>query len=99
PGASIGTLTLNLLNTSGKLTMQSGSGFQFELGAPGGSIGAPGTSDLLQILNAAPGDLAFNNNVIDFLGTATGAGFYKLLDTDLIDPTGTTWTGLTYGSP
>jgi len=96
PGASIGTLTFNLGSTTGKISMLSGSGFQFELGTPNGSIGsiAPGSSDLLTILNAAAADMSFTGNTIDLLNTATGVGYFKLFDTSL---DATTWTGLTTG--
>ena len=97
PGASIGTLTVNLGITSGDIAMLSGSGFQYELGTPNALIGsiAAGSSDLLVILNAVAGDMAFNGNDIDLLGTASGPVFYKLFDTSFND---NTWLGLTTGS-
>lgn len=96
PGASIGTLTVNLGSTTGGVSLVSGAGFKFELGTANGSIGtiAGGSSDLLAISGAAASDVSFGGNVIDLLGTASGAGFYKLFDTDL---DATTWTGLTIG--
>lgn len=97
PGESIGTFTFNSLNTTGKLVFQTGAGMDAELGTPGLTIASPGASDLLRITSAAAGDVAFNNTVIDALGTGAvgvgNVGWYKLFDTTLA--TGTTWTGLT----
>jgi hypothetical protein len=56
----------------------------FELGAAGPSIGSPGTSDLLAIVNS--GDFLKGTGssfTFDFAGTATAEGWYKLVD----------WTG------
>jgi len=93
PGASIGTLTMNLGSTSGTIAMALGAEFKFELGAPGASIDAYGSSDQIRLTGAAASDFSFNGNVIDFRGTGTTNGFYKLFDTDFA--ISTTWTGLT----
>ncbi len=92
PGASIENLEINLANTTGKLTVNTGGGFDFELGTAGASIATPGSGDLLILSGASAGDVVFSNNVIDFKGTGA-QGWYKLFDTDL--PAGTTWAGLT----
>lgn len=92
PGASIGTLTLDLGGTTGGLTMQAGAGFAFELAASGGDASTPGTSDVLAVQSASAGDVVFNDTVIDLLATGE-AGWYKLFDTDLAS--GSTWNGLT----
>ncbi len=83
-GTTPGTLTFNFTSTTGKLTMNSGSGFQYHLGSAG--IG-----DMLAIVGASAGDVAFNNNLINFMGTGA-VGSYKIFDTSL---NSTTWTGLT----
>ncbi len=83
-GTTPGTLTFNFTSTSGKLTMSSGSGFQFHLGTVG--IG-----DMLAIVGASAGDVAFNNNSINFMGTGA-LGSYKIFDTD--SSNANTWTGL-----
>ncbi len=95
PGASIGTLTVNLSGTTGTVSMLSGSAFKFELAAANETIGsiAAGSSDLLALTGAAAGDFAFNSNNIDFLGTGS-AGYYKLFSSSLLDAS--TWTGLTF---
>ena len=92
PGTGIGNLTFSLGNTTGTVSMASGSKFEYELGLAGSDINAFGNSDLLKIAGAATSDFAFNNNTIDFLNTGS-VGFYKLFDTssDLAN----TWTGLT----
>jgi fibronectin-binding autotransporter adhesin len=92
PGASIGTLTINLGGTSGIVTIASGGGFKFELGTAGASLASVGTSDLLALTGASAGDVAFNDNVVNFLGTGQ-VGYYKLFDTT---HDATTWTGLTF---
>ncbi|MFA7345655.1 MAG: autotransporter-associated beta strand repeat-containing protein [Terrimicrobiaceae bacterium] len=95
PGASIGTLTLNLGSTTGTVNLTGGGDFKFELGTVGVTIGASGTSDLLVLTGASASDVAFGGgNNIDLLGTATAEGYYKLFDTSL---DATTWTGLTLG--
>lgn len=74
PGASIGTLTLDGVNTAGNvLTMTTGSEFAFELAGNGG------TPDQLAFWNYVVGDLALNSNAIDLslLGTQT-AGTYNV---------------------
>lgn len=97
PGSDgIGTLTLNLGGTTGAVNFASGGGFKFELGAANASIGgiAAGSSDLLAIAGTSAGDVAFGGNTIDFSGSATGTGYYKLFATSLDE---TTWIGLTLG--
>lgn len=84
-GTTPGTLTFNFTSTTGRLTMSSGSGFQFHLGAVG--IG-----DMLSILSNSSGDVEFNNNNIDFMGTGA-PGSYKIFDTNTNNANA--WTGLT----
>jgi len=104
PGTTgIGNLTIDLTSTSGTVSMLSGSAFKFQLGTAnpiqlGGNIGtiAAGSSDLLTLVGASAGDFAFNGNNIDFLGTGTGTGYYKLFDTS--SNNASTWTGLTFDS-
>jgi autotransporter-associated beta strand protein len=96
PGGSVntpGNLTLNLGSTSGKVTMSSGSGFEFLLGTAGVSIVSVGVSDLLTLAGAAANDFAFNGNNVDFLNSGA-LGFYKLFDTS--SNNANTWTGLTF---
>jgi fibronectin-binding autotransporter adhesin len=79
PGNSIGTLTV-----ANDVTWNAGENWVFELGAAGPSIGSPGTSDLLAIVNS--GDFLKGTGssfTFDFAGTATAEGWYKLVD----------WTG------
>lgn len=92
PGAGLGTLKIDLTATSGTLSILSGGGFKFELGAAGVDIGTAGTSDRLSIIGASALDVAFNGNTIDFGGTGA-EGWYKLFDTDLASDS--TWSGLT----
>jgi len=94
--SSTGTLTIDLVNTTGVVNMLSGSGFKFELGAANGSLGniATGSSDLLLLSNASTGDFTFNGNLVNFLGTGQ-QGFYKLFDTG---SDASTWSGLTFDS-
>ncbi len=101
PGASIGTLTVNLSATTGGVTMADGSTFTFELGTAAGSIAAAAgssTSDRLAISGSSTGDFAFSalGNTVNLSGGSNG--FYKLFDTDLADATnaGDVWTNLTY---
>ena len=94
PGVGIGNLTFSLANTTGTVSMASGSKFEYELGLAGADIGTSGTYDLLTIAGAAASDFAFNNNTIDFLNTGS-VGFYKLFDTS--SNLANTWTGLTVG--
>jgi fibronectin-binding autotransporter adhesin len=94
PGNSIGTLTFDMGATTGVVTMNANSGFEFELGSGGLNINSPGSSDLLAIAGAAANDFTFNNNTIDFLNTGA-YGFYKLFDTDLATNPADTWSGLT----
>lgn len=95
PGVGgIGALTVDLTLTTGNLTLASGAGLEFELGAPTGlTPAAPSPSDRLILTGAIAGDVTFNNNVIDFLGTG-GQAVYKLFDSSLT--TGTAWNGLTF---
>jgi MYXO-CTERM domain-containing protein len=95
PGASIGTLTVDLSGTTGTIAIASGAGFQFELGTANLTIGsiAGGSSDLLALAGAAAADFAFNGNNVDFLNTGA-VGYYKLFSTSLADAS--TWTGLTF---
>jgi hypothetical protein len=87
-------LTFAMGGTTGAITMNSGAGFEFELGSAGININSPGSSDLLAIAGAAANDFTFNNNTIDFLNTGA-YGFYKLFDTDLAVSPANTWSGLT----
>ena len=84
-GTTPATLTFNFTSTTGMLTMSSGSGFQFHLGSAG-------MGDMLAIVGAQAGDVAFNNNVINFMNTGS-LGSYKIFDTD--SNNANTWTGLT----
>lgn len=79
------TLTFNFTSTTGKLSMDSGSGFAFHLGSAG-------MGDMLAIVGASAGDVAFNNNVINFMNTGS-LGSYKIFDTS--SNNANTWTGLT----
>ncbi len=95
PGESIGKLEFNFGGTTGGLSMSGGSIFAYELGPAGATIADPVSgvnSDTLIITGAAAGDVVFNNNVIDFLGTGEG-GYYKLFDTD---GGAAIWAGLTF---
>jgi autotransporter-associated beta strand protein len=99
PGASIGTLTINLSGTTGGVNMASGSTFTFELGTSASSIAlaaAGSTSDRLAITGASAGDFAFSGNTVNLSGGA--AGYYKLFDTTLATATNAddTWTNLSY---
>ena len=84
-GSTPGTLTVNLTTTTGGIVMNSGSGFQYHLGAAG-------VGDLFALLGASSGDFTFNNNNINFMGTGA-IGSYKLFDTDSANSN--TWNGLT----
>jgi autotransporter-associated beta strand protein len=84
-GTIPGTLTINLTSTLGGLNMSTDSSFQFHLGAAG--IG-----DMLAIVGAFSGDVAFDQNNINFMGTGA-LGSYKIFDTD--SNNANTWTGLT----
>ena len=101
PGASIGVLKLDGLNTSATLlAMGNGGDFLFELN----SILA---SDQIALINGAAGDIAFNNSTINFsvlgplspglhtLFTADVAGAYSGITTD---GGGNILTGLTIGT-
>lgn len=91
--ATLGTLKLNMANTSGVVQMLSGASLKMDLGSAGRSMASPGTNDMLAIAAASPGDLAFYNNTVDFGGTGE-AGFYKLIDTS--SDNSNTYTGLTF---
>lgn len=95
PGTTLGTLTLDLGNTTGKATMQTGASFAFDLGVANATIAsiAAGSSDQLVITGASTGDFTFNLNNVDFLGTGQ-TGYYKLFDTSADNAS--TWSGLTY---
>jgi len=76
PGASIGTLTLDLTNTTGVATFDLGAEFEFELGAPG-------DSDTLAFLGYTAGDLVLNNNVVNFVDAGgLEVGTYTLFSFD-----------------
>ncbi|MCX6867595.1 MAG: autotransporter-associated beta strand repeat-containing protein, partial [Verrucomicrobia bacterium] len=75
PGSGIGNLTLNMGSTSGSTLINSGAGFQYELGLAGTDIGSYGVSDLISIAGASASDFAFNGNNINVGGTG-GIGFY-----------------------
>lgn len=96
PGNSIGTLTVDLANTTGAVAMGGTGSFKFELGTANVSIGsiAAGSSDLLVLSGASANDFAFNGNTVDFLGTGE-SGYYLLFDTSFDE---TTWSGLTFDS-
>ncbi|CAN5729146.1 hypothetical protein BH09VER1_BH09VER1_39180 [soil metagenome] len=99
PGsAAIGTLTIDSGGSTATniLSMAAGSDFKFELGT-GGTFVAPGTGDLIVIANSAVGDVAFNGNNIDLLGS-TSAGVYRLFDglATAVEASDS-WTGLTLG--
>lgn len=89
---TIGTLTLDMGGTSGTVAMNSGASFEYQLGLPGGSIGAVGASDLLFLAGASASDFAFNGNNVNFLNSGA-LGYYKLFDTSSNNEN--TWTGLT----
>lgn len=90
PGAGVGTLTVNLGDTTGTVLFD-GSTFNFELGTPGANINAIGASDLWAVTGASANDVTFAGVTIDFGGTG-GEGWYRIFDTDLDT---TTWSGLT----
>ena len=94
-GNTLASLKLDGAGTSGTLlTMNTGAKFFMELSAAGGgTVLAPAASDTIVILNAAAGDVVFNNTVIDLTTAAvTADGYYKLFDTD---GGSATWSGLT----
>lgn len=72
PGAAgIGTLIVNGGSTTGTvLTMQTGSTFNFEIGA--------GTSDRIDLWNFVSGDLALNSNTINIINSGATVGTYNL---------------------
>lgn len=93
PGANgVGTTTFSGVNSGQSiLTMGLGSAFEFELGT-GGTIALPSAnSDMISLVSMVAGDVIFNGNNIDFLGTGS-TGWFKLFDTDF---GATTYTGLT----
>jgi autotransporter-associated beta strand protein len=94
PGDPMGALTFDMSGTTG--TVQSGGGFGFELGPANSLIGsiAAGSSGLLVISGASPGDVSFSNTGINLFGSANGEGYYKLFATSA---GAATWIGLTLG--
>jgi fibronectin-binding autotransporter adhesin len=76
PGNSIGTLIV-----ANDVTWNGGENWVFELGAPGPSIGSPGSSDLLSITGAGSDFLKGTGGsfTFDFAGTGE-LGWYKLVD-------------------
>lgn len=99
PGASIGTFTVDLGNTTGKFTLASGAKISEE-------VGASLTSDVTRFLNVVAGDVTLNSNVVDlsFVGAGTLAGgsytlmeFYSNAGTTLTD-TGKPTSGLVLGT-
>jgi hypothetical protein len=100
-GESIGTLTINLGNTTGGVTMANDSTFTFRLGASAltlAAAGGAGSSDMLSITSASVNDFTFAalGNTVNLSGGAIG--YYKLFDTSLANATlaGDTWNNLTY---
>lgn len=97
PGASVGTLTLDLGATSAGVTLASGAKLACELAAPG-------AGDTVKFLNFGVGDLTLNDNVIDIADAGgLAVGTYTLLEfcsdagTTLTD-TGKPTSGLTIGN-
>jgi autotransporter-associated beta strand protein len=90
PGESIGTLTLNgSTTTSTMLTLAAGATIFAELNI--------GQSDQAALINGATGDIAFNNNVINFSDATLGGlapGAYALFTADVADA----YSGLVTGS-
>lgn len=94
PGASVGTLTVDLGSTTGGVTLSPGAKLSLELGAPG-------TGDSLRFLNVlAAADVAFNGATIELTdagnmapGTYTIMRFYSDGGTALTD-TGKPTSGL-----
>ncbi|MDZ5452017.1 autotransporter domain-containing protein [Labrys sedimenti] len=75
PGNSVGRL-----HVAGNLALASGSVLDFELGSPGASAGAPGTSDHVDVA----GDLTLDGTVNlaqsgDPSDGAAGVGYYRLM--------------------
>ncbi len=75
PGNSVGVLTV-----AGNLTVASGANLDFELGSPGTSAAAPGTSDRITVT----GDLALDGTInLTQSGAgadgAAGVGYYRLI--------------------
>ncbi|NKB79644.1 hypothetical protein HED49_16875 [Ochrobactrum daejeonense] len=75
PGNSVGTLTV-----AGNLALSSGSILDYELGSPGASAGAPGTSDRIDVAGDLTLDgtlnLAQSGNAGD---GAAGLGYYRVM--------------------
>jgi autotransporter-associated beta strand protein len=102
PGESIGTLTLDGFDTTGTmLTLATGATIFAELNL--------GQSDKVALINGAAGDIAFNNNVINFSDAALGGlapGSYPLFTADVADafsglvtaPGGLITSGLSIGT-
>lgn len=76
PGNSIGTLTV-----ANDVTWNVGDNWVFELGAPGLSVGGPGTADFLSITGAGSDFLKGSGSswTFDFAGTGN-LGWYKLVE-------------------
>lgn len=77
PGAGgVGTLTIDLIGTTGKVTLNPGAKLAFDLGA----VGKPGSADRLRLLYVVAGDLTLNNNVVNFTAdSGVGVGVYNLM--------------------
>ncbi len=75
PGSSVGNLTID-----GDLTLSAGAFLDYELGSPGGSAGAPGTSDRIDVV----GDLTLDGTLNLAQGSAVadgtaGLGYYRIM--------------------
>lgn len=99
PGASIGTLTLDLGSTTGAATLASGATIEQELGDSF-------ASDVTRFFNVLSGDVVLNSNAVNlsFIGSGSlAAGTYTLMQfyadagATLTD-TGKPLSGLTLGS-
>ncbi|OPZ30754.1 MAG: Autotransporter-associated beta strand repeat protein [Lentisphaerae bacterium ADurb.BinA184] len=73
PGDGVGTLTFDLRETAGALTLEPTSTLTFELDVPG-------TGDDIAIWGSTGGNVAFNGNVLDFvdLGGLSEGGVFTL---------------------
>jgi autotransporter-associated beta strand protein len=101
-GESIGTLTLNGNSTTGTvLTLANGATIFEEVNI--------GQSDVVALINGAAGDIAFNNNVVNFSDATLGGlapGVYPLFTADVADafsgivttPGGLITSGLSIGT-
>lgn len=101
-GSAITDLSFDMGTTSGNFRLENSAVIQMDLGVANAGIGsiAAGSSDLVSILGASAGDVAFSfgtlggSTSIDFANSATGLGFYKLFDTSTDNAN--TWSGLTF---